>query len=123
MISKQEFISKIRERDRNASRAALTLGILLGLFCIGMAGLDYAKTRNYLGWAGDVDIGKVMLALWMIACVLVVIRLIVVTSGKRGVSCPHCKRQLQSIPAQITVATGFCGSCGEQIFEQTYKKA
>lgn len=123
MTTKHEFIAKCRERDRLSSRAAVVLGILLVAAPLGMALIDFARTRGYLGWSGNVDVMKVFLVLWMIAFFVVVMRMIVVSVGRYGVSCPHCKRHLQAIPAQITVATGFCGFCGEQVFEQTFKKA
>jgi len=121
MITKQDFISKIHERDRLSSRAALALGILMVTAVFGMSLLDYAKTHGHLGWAGNVNVMKVCSVLWIVAFFSVVVGLIVVNVGRRGVFCPHCKKQLQSIPAQITVATGFCGFCGEQVFELPFR--
>ena len=123
MTTKEVFISKLRDRDRLLNKLALVLGILLVALLFGVAVLDFAKVHGDLAWSGDVSVMKLFLILWMIAVVAVVIRVVIVNNGRHGVICPHCKKRLQAIPAQITVATGFCGFCGEQIFEQSFRKA
>ncbi|NOS72227.1 MAG: hypothetical protein HOP33_20170 [Verrucomicrobia bacterium] len=123
MTTKQEFIAKLRERDRISSRTALAFGILLVAAPLGMALIDFARTRGYLGWSGNVDVMKVFLVIWVIAFFVVFIGMLVVSVGRYGVYCPHCKKQLSAISAEITIATGFCGLCGEQVFEQSFKKA
>jgi hypothetical protein len=123
LTTKEVFISKLRDRDRLLNKLALVLGILLVALLFGVAGLDFAGIHGFLAWSGDVSVMKLFLILWMIAVVAVVIRVVIVNNGRHGVFCPHCKKRLQAISAQITVATGFCGFCGEQIFEQSFKKA
>jgi hypothetical protein len=97
-------------------------GLLMVAGLFGIALLDYAKTHEYLGWSGNVDVVKLFLALWAIAFFLL-FGMLIVKSARCGATCPHCRKRLQAISAQITVATGYCGYCGEQIFEQTFKKA
>ena len=122
LITKQEFVFKIRERDRRSKRAALVMIILLVVAPLGIGVIDYAKTHHHLDWSGNVDVMKVYLVLWLITFIPAFIWMIVL-GVRDAVTCPHCKRQFQPITAQITVATGFCGFCGEQVFEQSYKKA
>ena len=94
--------------------------MVIGLF--GIALLDYAKTHDHFGGFGGVDVMKVFLLLWAIGF-FVCFGMLIVKSARCGATCPHCKKRFQPISAQITVATGFCGFCGEQVFEQTFKKA
>jgi hypothetical protein len=41
------------------------------------------------------------------------------TGGKSLLRCPHCRKCLGGIPAQIVVASRRCGHCGEQIIDET----
>lgn len=123
MITKQELIVAIQKKEKLSLRAAAALGIIIVAGLFGMALVDYARTRGYLDWCGNVNAMTVFGVTWMLAFGVFFIWMLFLDLKCQGASCPHCKKRFQAISAQITVATGFCGFCGEQVFEQTFKKA
>lgn len=123
MTTKQELIAGIRKKEKASQRAAAAMGIILVAGLFGMALVDYARTHGYLNWCGNVNAMTVFGVAWMISLGVVFVGMLALDLKCPGATCPHCKKRFQAISGQITVATGFCGFCGEQVFEQSFKKA
>lgn len=88
-----------------------------------MALVDYSRTHGYLDRCGNVNVMSIFGVVWMVSLMVAFGWMLILDLKCPGATCPHCKKGLQAFSAQITVATGFCGFCGEQVFEQTFKKA
>jgi hypothetical protein len=109
-VTKEEFISQIRFRERQyvirAWCALALMAIALGVVAL-FEHLGIRAGRLNKIWyglpAGFLLIGTITLICW----------------GKaRGVPCLHCHKRVTGTAAQITAATGNCGYCGGEIFEQ-----
>jgi hypothetical protein len=89
--------------------------LLVAFWLIAMALADYAKDHGQPYLFGGVDLREILG--WM--CVLSICGLFaaLLILG-RGVPCPNCCKPLCDIPAQIAVATGNCGYCGEKVFDE-----
>jgi len=123
LITKQELIAAIRKKEKSSQRAAAVMAVILVAGLFGMALVDYARTHGYLDWGGNINALSAFGTAWMISLGVVFVWMLALDLKCQGAACPHCKKRLQAISAQITVATGFCGFCGEQVFEQSFKKA
>jgi hypothetical protein len=114
-MTKHEFILQTRTRERQFKQRGFWGGIFVALLLIGMAVVDYLQQHDKLHWAGSLDLRTVIGVLWLV-CVGY-IGIIAILSTWPGAQCPHCRKQLYGAPAQIAVATGNCGYCGEKAFD------
>jgi hypothetical protein len=111
-MTKQEFISKVatwRAHQNRNMAIALLPGILLLAVWFTFKPHDWAlvSTTHLIFWIGSPFLGCVVLVLapWLA---------IRYTFKRHGLSCPSCGKPLGGVEA-IAIATGKCGSCGEQI--------
>jgi|SRR5882724_4236906 len=110
-MTKQEFVSQIRFRNR---QYIIRGWIALALLVIGLGAaaiLEQLEVHGGLNkiWygllAGFLLVGTVALICW---------------GESRGVPCPHCRKRLFGSVAQIGVATGNCGYCGKKLFDDSH---
>lgn len=120
-MNKQEFISRVRSDESKLGRIIFLWIGGTGLWIAFVAIADYATNGNNhdarIGSSGLSGVVTIICAVWFL-----VFMLCAVAAGLKQIKCPHCQRYMNSIPGQIAVATGFCGYCGEQIFEQTFHR-
>lgn len=114
-MSKQEFITQMQQNHRQLKRSVLRLGLSAGT-CLMLGALaDSAKDRGLLANVGF-DVGKLFLGLCLAVTGIFVVQIILVTN--RMIKCPHCGKPQDGIHGHIVIATGCCGFCGEQFFDQ-----
>jgi hypothetical protein len=93
--------------------------------CIAVLALTLASIFPLSKW---LDGGHPPLSIKVVVCALVAFGLIVYPLiiwpwslwrqvKKRGLFCPSCKGPLAGIPGQIAIASGRCGRCGVQLFQ------
>ena len=118
-MTKQDFISRL-EQNKEVSGKNVGLG-LLAFFVVGISCVVF------LGW-----MEKMKLPAW-IENIIGVLTLVVMISPifimgwavsrnlkKRNLllPCPHCGHSLEGrVSAQIVIATGNCGHCGERVIK------
>jgi hypothetical protein len=108
-MTKQEFVLQLRSRDRQyvirgwIALLLIVTGLGAAAFLEHLAFHEGLNKVCYGLLAGLLLIGTVALICW---------------GEPRGVPCPHCRKRLFGVVAQIAVATGNCGFCGEEVFEQ-----
>lgn len=109
-MTRKELTSEIRSQASRSRRRILVGATIIGLWMISGAFLD-----NFLNWEGSEFLRKAYGVSGFI--VVVVFLLVLAASPCAGVPCPNCKKRLFGITAQIAVATGNCGYCGDKVFE------
>jgi DNA-directed RNA polymerase subunit RPC12/RpoP len=112
-MTKQEFVSQIRTRDHQYVIRGW-IGLALIVIALGAVGLvQHLETHErsskilYGLIAGFLLVGTVALICW---------------GEGRGVRCPSCGTRLFGTRAQIAIATGNCGYCGQKVFEQPFNQ-
>jgi hypothetical protein len=108
-MTKKEFASQIRLRDKHVTRIIFIWMTVIGLWMIGGALLD-----NVLNWGGS-DVFRQSYGIFGVVIIIAFFLALVVL--QRGMPCQHCRKRLFGVSAQIAVATGTCGYCGEKAFE------
>jgi hypothetical protein len=101
-MTKAEGIRRLQVGERLMRR-----GIVMGITIMGLCLLASAAVSSYNLQEIFVGIGVVL----MLMCI------VVGGIANSRVKCAKCGRQLQAVPAQIAVATGRCGFCGEKAFD------
>ncbi len=101
-MTKAEGIRRLQVGERVLRRS-----VAAGLTALGLSILAGAVIGSHDAQEIFVAIGVVLMMLCMVIGGI--------TNSR--VRCAKCGRQLQAIPAQIAVATGHCGYCGEEAFE------
>jgi hypothetical protein len=92
------------------------LGLGIGTCLLLGALADYAREHRLLG--GNLpDVSRIFG--WCCIALIVILGVQVALAGSRSVKCPHCKKVQDRIHGHIAIATGYCGYCGEKIFDQT----
>jgi len=114
-MTKHEFISQLRARERQFNRRAFRGCTLLALWLIGVAVVDYLQQHGELNLAGSPDLRREVAAAGFIAVFFIFVLILAMT--KQGLQCPHCRKQLVAVAARIAVATGNCGFCGEKVYD------
>jgi hypothetical protein len=115
-LTKREFVTQIQTREHRLRKRSFFGGLLVAFWLIAMALADYAKDHGLPYLFGGVDVREVFG--WMCAFSMCGLLAALLLLG-RGVVCPNCRKPLCDIPAQIAVATGNCGHCGEKVFDET----
>ena len=123
-MTKEEFITKqqamnSRMKKRSGWWVALFFGGLLA--CIPLVSYIERHEEEYR-WIGAV-FGISVLVLFFGSAALAVF---CASKEQRrfGHRCPHCKKPLIGISAQLAIATGNCGQCGNKVFsDDTLPKA
>jgi DNA-directed RNA polymerase subunit RPC12/RpoP len=114
-ITKQAFINKQKSMIRSSNRWAVIF--LVVFFGVLLANLSLAKSIDRAAiWTQvfyaivffSVLIGTIPLVMWFQK-----------RQQKRfSVQCSSCGRPLVDISAQIVIATGNCGHCGERVLHE-----
>jgi len=93
--------------------------VLIGCILLAMALADYAKDHGQSVMFLGFDARDMLGGLSLILIVGLMISLVVLGVLGKGAVCPNCRKPLFGIPAQIAVATGNCGYCGQKVFDET----
>src|ERR1700759_1215598 len=101
-MTKVEGIRRLRAGERFMHRSIIAGLTFLGLSVLGSAAATSHEAQEILVAIGVTS----MLACFFVAGI-----------AKSRVRCVKCGRRLQDVPAQIAVATGHCGYCGEEAFD------
>jgi hypothetical protein len=116
-MTKQEFISRQKAMTQYANKRLTGWLILFFGVLIGNIPLTrYVETHERLAWAGPLFgvglfvflIGNLCLLAWF-------------SKGQQkrlGLSCPSCGKAVMGVRAQIAIASGNCGNCGEKVFSE-----
>ena len=118
-MTKQEFISRLEE-NKEVSGKNVGFGLLAffanAVLCVCIAGwIEKMKLPEWI----EAILGILTLVL-MISPLFVMGWFVSRNLQKRNLllPCPHCGRSLAGrVTAQIVIATGNCGYCGERVLE------
>jgi hypothetical protein len=113
-MTKPEFVKRIQTSERIFRRSLITGVAVMGVCMMAAATMDSLKEHGVLTPATSIILGKVLLGAGLIALFLCLVIGFATASGER---CAKCGKRLQGIAAQIAVATGNCGYCGERAFD------
>ena len=116
-MTKPEFISRQKAMTKSSNK--WTAGFLVVFFGVLLANIPLAgfmDREKPASWVQIVYgftlfgflIGNIPLMLWFVKR----------QQTRFGVRCPSCGKPLVGLSAQVVVATGNCGQCGERIFNE-----
>jgi hypothetical protein len=117
-LTKREFVDRVRLNEQRQKKTLLFGVILIGCIFLAMGVADCAKDHGHSFMLLGFDVRDMLGALCVILIIGVVVSLVVMGVLGKGAVCPNCHKPLFGIPAQIAVATGNCGYCGEKVFEE-----
>jgi hypothetical protein len=116
-LTKRQFVDQIRSRERQQKKSLLFGMVWIACIFMLMALADYVKDHGqsvvFLGF----DVYEILKVLCLISLFGLIV-LIMILAAIPGATCPNCRKGLFGIPAQISIATGNCGYCGEKVFEE-----
>ena len=122
-VSESEFVARLRDQIRREKRRSTVLASV-GIGAVG-ACYPFVLYLNHLTDLGR--IGWMYPALWTVIGMVGILVLAVIgflfqsARGKlkrAGVPCPSCRRPFSAPVARLTLTTGRCIYCGENIFEK-----
>ena len=115
-MRKQELISKQKELARSSTKRLIVCFLLLTCFVMAIVPLSrYFAKHEDLSWINRV-LGPCFPVVLMVTMVLLFL-LEMRQRRQLGVSCPKCGKPLVGASAQVAIATGNCGHCGEEVFD------
>jgi hypothetical protein len=113
-MTKEEFIQRRQTSERKSRRYSVAGFVALGLCMIGAAVATSWKEHGGLTGTGSCDLGNSLVLAGFVIMLLCMAVAGIVNSGQ---PCSACGKRLHGIAAQIAVATGNCGHCGEKAFD------
>jgi len=116
-MTRTQFIQRVNA-DLRAQRRQVYL--LMGLIIVfGMMG------RWLVNRGSDQLLRVGSPELWLLLALTVLITGVAVfglrLTGRALLRCPHCRRYLGGLPAQVVVGCGCCGFCGGRIIDELEK--
>jgi len=117
-MTKQEFMSKQKALVQNANRRlSWWLPVFFGLIFANIPLTRYVERNEELTWAGPaLGVG---LFVFLIGNLLFLAWFAKRQQKRFGLHCANCGKLLTGASAQIAVASGNCGYCGERLFSET----
>jgi hypothetical protein len=117
-MTKQEFISRQKAMTQSSNKRMIGwLVVFFGVLLGGVPLSRYVEQHEELTWLGPVFgiglfvflIGNLPLLAWFAKR----------QQRRFGIYCPSCGKPLVGLSAQVVIATGHCGHCGESVFSET----
>lgn len=118
-LTKREFVARVRLHDQRQKKTLLFGMALIGCILLAMALVDYAKDHGQSVIVLGFDVRDMLGGLCVLLILGLMVSVVVLGVLGKGLVCPNCRRPLFGIPAQIAVATGNCGYCGQKVFDET----
>lgn len=113
-MTRQEFIRKVKEDQR-------VQVLQIALFGVVVVSSGAVLSLLFFRWQEAIMAGSALptgilagvTAAWCVAAVLSVR-----FGSQKLLRYPHCRESLGGFPAQVVVASGNCGRCGQRIIDQ-----
>jgi len=116
-MTKQEFVKRVQTSERKFRRCLIAGVATLGVCMMAAATTDSLKEHGVLTPATSLILGKLLGGAGLVALFFCLVIGLATASGEK---CVKCGKRLQGIAARIAVATGNCGYCGEQAFDEQH---